>query len=62
MHVRALMKSNFKAWLRDLYYLYRDEGGALSHKEYWDQNREWLKRTFKENRTVRVDEDDGELS
>lgn len=56
------MKSNFKAWLRDLYYLYRDEGGALSHKEYWDQNREWLKRTFKENRTVRVDEDDGELS
>ena len=56
------MKSSFKTWLRDLYYQYRDEGGTLSHKEYWDQNRVWLKRRFKEQRTVRIDEDDGELS
>ena len=56
------MKTNFKAWLRDLYYQYRDEGGDLSHKQYWDQNREWLKRTFKEQHTVRVEEDDGDLS
>ena len=56
------MKSNFKAWLRDLYYQYRDEGGDLSHRDYWDTNREWLKRTFKESHTVRVEEDDGEPS
>ena len=57
------MKTNFKGWLRDLYYQYRDEGGELSHKQYWDQNREWLKRTFKEQQhTVRVEEDDGDLS
>jgi phage antirepressor YoqD-like protein len=56
------MKTNFKAWLRDLYYQYRDEGGELSHQQYWDQNRLWLKRTFKEQHTVRVEEDDGEPS
>ena len=57
------MKTNFKAWLRDLYYQYRDEGGELSHKQYWDENREWLKCTFKEQQhTVRVEEDDGDLS
>jgi hypothetical protein len=62
MLAQAQMKSNFKAWLRDQYYLYRDEGGDLSHRDYWDQNREWLKRTFKEQHTVRVEEDDGDLS
>ena len=56
------MKTNFKAWLRDLYYQYRDEGGELSHQQYWDQNRLWLKRTFKEQHTVRVEEDEGEPS
>ena len=56
------MKSNFKAWLRDQYYLYRDEGGELSHKDYWDANRLWLKRIFKEQQHVTVHEDDGEPS
>jgi hypothetical protein len=62
MLARDQMKSNFKAWLRDQYYLYRDEGGELSHKDYWDTNRLWLKRVFKEQHTVRVEEDDGEPS
>ena len=62
MLAQVQMKSNFKAWLRDQYYLYRDEGGELSHKDYWDANRLWLKRIFKEQQHVTVHEDDGEPS
>ncbi len=63
MHARGVqVKSSFRTWLRDLYYQYRDEGGVLSFADYWAANREWLRRTFKESNTVRVDEDDGELS
>jgi hypothetical protein len=56
------VKSSFRTWLRDLYYEYRDEGGVLSFADYWAANREWLRRTFKESHTVRVEEDDGEPS